>query len=172
MHRTVPKTLLHSSLATGTSNGDPVVQQKKKVQKRPFLTLKTVPFGPPIPAPGSPRTHKTKKFSSRVMIPDNYASKGVNLRRNEKKWFDRWHFWKVREVCVSTFSANSASKRCFLYTCNMLYTWGGSSVELTGEAYKKQHFEFSYKETFFSTRTETHTNYTKFERWIKKKCEK
>ena len=89
MHRTVPKTLLHSSLATGTSNGDPVVQQKKKVQKRPFLTLKTVPFGPPIPAPGSPRTHKTKKFSSRVMIPDNYASKGVHLRRNEKKWFDR-----------------------------------------------------------------------------------
>ena len=36
MHRTVAKTLLHSCLATGTSNGDPVVLRKKNVQNDRF----------------------------------------------------------------------------------------------------------------------------------------
>ena len=71
MHRTVAKTLLHSSLATGTSNGQPVVLQKKNVQKDRFCTLKPVLFGPPKSAPAPNRTHKTNFFLSRALIPHN-----------------------------------------------------------------------------------------------------
>jgi hypothetical protein len=62
MHRTVAKTVLHTCLATGTSNAHAVVLQQKNVQKTPFLTPKTVLFGPPISDPGPLVTHKTAKI--------------------------------------------------------------------------------------------------------------
>jgi hypothetical protein len=65
---------------------------------------------------------------------------------------------------VSTIFGQFSLEMLFFVHLQHVVHLGGSSVELTVEAYKKQHFEFSYKETFFSTRTETHTNYTEFER--------
>jgi H+/gluconate symporter-like permease len=62
MHRTVAKTVLHTCLATGTSNAHAVVLQQKNVQKTPFLTPKTVLFGPPISDPGPLVAHKTAKI--------------------------------------------------------------------------------------------------------------
>ena len=67
-------------------------------------------------------------------------------------------------LCEHIFGQFSLEMLFFVHLQHVLHLGGGSSVELTAGAYKKQHFEFSYKETFFSTGTETHTNYTEFER--------
>ena len=64
-------------------------------------------------------------------------------------------------LCEHIFVQFSLEMLFFVHLQHVLHL-GGSSVELTVEAYKKQHFEFSYKETFFSTKIKTDVNYTKF----------
>ena len=173
MHRTVPKTLLHSSLATGTSNGDPVVQQKKKGPKTAVFDPENGPFWTPDSGPRVPPDTQNQKI-----FKPCHDSWQLCLQRRQpaKKWKEMVRpliFLKgPRSLCEHIFGQFSLEMLFFVHLQHVLHLGGVKCRTYRGSVQKTAFWVLLQRNFFFNQNRNTHQLHQIRTLNKKKKCEK